>query len=97
MSELPTSPEHHPLRPTLEGAAQTTLTVLGDKLQVLIPLRGRGLGRLAWHRARPRRYDDQSIGMARGDRAGDVVPVVRPVARERRDWTRDLVEQGADL
>jgi hypothetical protein len=27
MSELPTSPEHHPLRPTLEGAAQTTLTV----------------------------------------------------------------------
>src|SRR3954468_9745657 len=26
MSELPTSPEHHPLRPTLEGAAQTTLT-----------------------------------------------------------------------
>src|SRR5215204_4354723 len=27
MSELPTSPEHHPLRPTLEGAAQTTLTL----------------------------------------------------------------------
>jgi hypothetical protein len=27
MSELPTSPEHHPLRPTLEGAAQTTLTI----------------------------------------------------------------------
>jgi hypothetical protein len=26
MSELPTSPEHHPLRPTLKGAAQTTLT-----------------------------------------------------------------------
>src|SRR5215212_7326606 len=29
MSELPTSPEHHPLRPTLEGAAQTTLTQHG--------------------------------------------------------------------
>jgi hypothetical protein len=27
MSELPTSPEHHPLRPTLKGAAQTTLTM----------------------------------------------------------------------
>src|SRR4051812_49923198 len=26
MSELPTSPEHHPFSPTLEGAAQTTLT-----------------------------------------------------------------------
>src|SRR3954462_11722046 len=26
MSELQTSPEHHPLRPTLEDAAQTTLT-----------------------------------------------------------------------
>ncbi len=26
MSELPTSPEQHPLRLTLKGAAQTTLT-----------------------------------------------------------------------
>jgi len=26
MSGLPTSPEHHPFRLTLEGAAQTTLT-----------------------------------------------------------------------
>ena len=27
MSELPTSPEHHPFSLTLEGAAQTTLTI----------------------------------------------------------------------
>jgi len=27
MSGLPTSPEHHPFRLTLEGAAQTTLTM----------------------------------------------------------------------
>src|SRR3954467_3729138 len=34
MSELPTSPEHHPLRPTLEGAAQTTLTYSPDLMPV---------------------------------------------------------------
>ena len=27
MSELPTSPEHHPFRLTLEGVVQTTLTL----------------------------------------------------------------------
>ena len=35
--------------------------------------------------------------MALGNRAGDVVLVVRLVTRERRNRTRDLVEQGADL
>ena len=37
MSELPTSPEHHPLRPTLEGAAQTTLTKHAN-LNIEVPL-----------------------------------------------------------
>src|SRR4051812_14143978 len=34
MSELLTSPEHHPFSPALEGAAQTTLTIHAG-LQVL--------------------------------------------------------------
>src|SRR3954453_9647702 len=46
MSELPTSPEHHPLRPTLEGAAQTTLTM--DRLPGdLWALLSKGTQRLA--------------------------------------------------
>ena len=31
MSELPTSPEHHPFRLTLEGVVQTTLTLYAQR------------------------------------------------------------------
>ena len=34
MSELPTSPEHHPFSPALEGAAQTTLTAVARNMRV---------------------------------------------------------------
>src|SRR4051812_39780268 len=46
MSELPTSPEHHPFSPTLEDAAQTTLTLL-LLLAALHLLRPASLGRQA--------------------------------------------------
>src|SRR3954471_21531394 len=71
--------------------------LLGNKLEVAVALCRRGFGRLARHRARARRYNDPSAGMALGDRAGDAVLVVRSVTRERSNRTRDLVEQGADL
>src|SRR4051794_4775506 len=79
------------------GLLPAHAAVLGNKLQVLIALRGRRLGRLARHRARAWRYNNPSVGMALGDRAGDAVLVVRPVTRERSNRTRDLVEQGTDL
>ena len=68
-----------------------------DMLKVAVPLRGRGLGRLAWHGCGTRRHDDCRFGMALGDRGGDVVLVVGAVGGERRDRCRHLVDQGADL
>jgi hypothetical protein len=35
--------------------------------------------------------------MARGDVAGDVVPIVRAIAGEGDDRAHDLVEQGTNL
>ena len=63
-------------------------------------------GRAASARSRPsslgtarraRRHDDGRLGMALGDAGVDALPVVRAVAGERGDRTRDLVEQRADL
>src|SRR4051794_6825197 len=71
--------------------------VLGNQLQVSVALRGRRLDRLARHRARPRRDDDPSIGMAFDDRAIDIRPIVGSVTCERSKRARDLVEQGANL
>src|SRR5215212_11906866 len=64
------------------GLLPAYAAVLGNELQVLIPLRGRCLDRLAWHSRGARRYDDQSIGMAFDDSAIDILPVVRSVTRE---------------
>src|SRR6202043_1760554 len=58
---------------------------------------GRGLGRLARHRIRPRWHDDRGVGMAGGDLAVDAVLVVCAVAGERSDGIVNLVEQGTDL
>ena len=62
-----------------------------------VTLSGRRLGRLARHRIRTRRHDDRGFGMAGGDLRVDAVLVVRAIAGERGDRTRNLVEQGTDL
>ena len=41
--------------------------MLGDALQVAVPLRGRGLSHLARHRRGARRHDDRRLGMALGN------------------------------
>jgi hypothetical protein len=71
--------------------------MLGDALQVAVPLRGRGCGRLARHGRGPRRHDDRRFGMAPSDGGGDTILVVCAVGGERRHRPWHLVEQGADL
>ena len=58
--------------------------------------RRRGLGRPARHRVPARRHDDRRLGVAFGDGAVHVLPVVGAVAGERRHRALDLVEQGPD-
>src|SRR4051812_47228797 len=72
-------------------------SVLSDGLQMAIPLRRRGLSRLAWHGRGTRRHDDRSIRMTLGDCGGNAFLVVGAVAGEGGDRSVDLVEQGADL
>src|SRR5829696_1049976 len=56
--------------------------LLGDEVEVAVPLRGGGLGRLARHRRGARWYDDGCLGMVLGDRAENALLIVRPVAGE---------------
>ena len=69
--------------------------VLGDGPEVPVALRRRGLGRPARHRVPARRHDDRRLGVALGDRAVHVLPVVGAVAGERGDRAVHLVEQRA--
>src|SRR3954463_7169966 len=98
----------HPFEAADRGLGQRTVivatgllpahaAVLGNELQVLIPLGRRRLGRRARHSRGARRHDDPSTGMALGDAGVDSFLIVRPVARNRGERCRDLVEQGADL
>jgi len=71
--------------------------VLGDVLEVAVPLRGCGLGRVARHGTCARRDDDGRVRMALGDAGVNAIPVVGAVAGERRHRARDLIEQGTGL
>jgi hypothetical protein len=87
----------HPLETADRGLRQRTAIIvgrllpadapaLGNQLQVPIALRRHRLDQLARHRIRSRRHDHGSIWMAIGDRAVNIVPVVRTVAGERGEW-----------
>src|SRR3954462_4199485 len=71
--------------------------LLGDELEVAVPLRRRSLGRLARHRRRARRDDDLRLGVALGHVGVNTFLIVRAVRRDGGDRVRDLVEQGTDL
>jgi len=71
--------------------------VLGDVLQMAVPLRRRGLGCLARHGGRARRDDDGRFGVALGNTGTDAVLVVSTIGGERGHHSCDLVEQRADL
>src|SRR5438309_9747758 len=72
-------------------------TALGDQLQMPVALGRRGLCRGAWHRARAWRHNDRRIRMTLADLMIDIVPIVRPIAGERRNRARNLLQQGTDL
>src|SRR6266404_3998225 len=72
-------------------------TALSDQLQVPVALRGRGLCRCAWHRARTWWHNDRRIRMTPADLTVDIVPIVRPIAGKRRNRARNLLQQGTDL
>src|SRR3954465_13743269 len=71
--------------------------LLGDELQVAVPLRRRRLGRGAGHGGRARRNDDVRARVALGHGGVNALLVVRAVRRGGGDRVRDLVQQGADL
>src|SRR3954447_1418058 len=52
-------------------------SVLGDALQMAVPLRRRGRGRLAWHGRGTRRHDDRRFRMTPGDCGGNAFLIVR--------------------
>jgi hypothetical protein len=79
------------------GPPQAHAAALGDGAQVPVPLRRRGLGILARHRARARWDDDVHIRMPRRDLGVDLVRVECPVGGEGRGRTADPVQQGTDL
>ena len=70
--------------------------VLGDILEMSVPLRGRSLGRVARHGGRAQRDDDRRFGGALGSAGVDAVLVVPAVAGERGNSACDPIEQGAD-
>src|SRR4051795_8934523 len=55
-------------------------SVLGDALQVAVPLCRRRLGRLAWHGRGTRRHNDRRFRMTLSDRGGNAFLVVAPSA-----------------
>ena len=72
-------------------------SVLGDALQMTIPLRRRGHGRVAWHGRGTRRHDDRRFRVTLGDCGGNAFLVVGAVRGERDHRCRHLVEQGTNL
>ena len=66
--------------------------VLGDVLEMAVPLRGRGLGCVARHRGRAWRDNDRRLGVALGHNGVNTVLVVTAIAGERGHRARDLVE-----
>src|SRR3954454_19969154 len=94
-------PAHGGLGPVARVVARDLLpahsALLGDELQVAVPLRRRGLGRGAGHGRRARRHDDVCVRMALGHVGVNALLVVRAVRRDGGERVRDLVEQGADL
>lgn len=72
--------------------------MLGDALQVAIPVCRLGLGRLARHGCVTRRHDDRRLGGMRGNRGGNAVPlIVGIVGGDGGHGSRYLIEQGAHL
>ena len=67
--------------------------VLGDDLEVAVPLCGSHLGRSARDRGCPWRHDDRSITVALGNRPVDLVLIVSAVAGERSERIAELVEK----
>src|SRR3954468_1213791 len=94
-------PAHGGLGPGARVVARGLLpahpALLGDELQVAVPLRRRGLGRGAGHGGRARRDDYVRVRVALGHGGVNALLVVRAVRREGGDRVRDLVQQGADL
>src|SRR4051795_10956429 len=84
-------------RVVARGVLPAHPALLGDELQVAVPLRRRGLGRGAGHGGRARRNDDGRARVALGHVGVDALLVVRAVRREGGDRVLDLVQQGADL
>jgi len=66
-------------------------SVLGDVLRVTIPLRWRGLCRLARHGRGARRHDDRRFRMTVGDCSSNAFLIVGAVRGERSDWCRKLL------
>jgi hypothetical protein len=88
----------HKSAPTVpRGLLPAHPAALGDASQMRVPLRRRGLGRVAWHRARARRHDNGRIRVPRRNRGVHIVPIEGTVADEGRDRPIHLVEQGTDL
>ena len=54
-------------------------SVFGDALQVVVPLRECGLGRLARHGRGTRRHDDRRFGIALGDGGSNALLVLEAV------------------
>jgi len=71
--------------------------VLGNVLQVAVPLCWCGLGHLARHGVCARRDNHGRFRMALGDVGVNAILVVGAVAGERRYRARDLVKQGTGL
>src|SRR3954447_12531469 len=58
-------------------------SVLGDALQMVVPLCWRALPRLAWHGHGTRWHDARRVRMTLGDRGGNAFLIVGAVRRER--------------
>lgn len=71
--------------------------VLGDALQVAIPLRRCGLDHLARHGGRALRDDDGLVRLALDDAVVNAILAIGAVAGKSRHWACDLVEQGTGL
>src|SRR3954469_24972888 len=78
-------------RVVARGLLPAHSALLGDELQVAVPLRRRGLGRGAGHGGRARRNDDGRARVALGHVGVNALLVVRAVRRDGGDRVLDLV------